>query len=70
VNAAGRPLHVVGSAARGSRGPLSDIDYVSGPSSAGYFRGLEGRLPGLDPSHGIIVGAPSPFIGPSITFTP
>jgi hypothetical protein len=69
VNQAGRPLSVVGSAASGSRTALSDIDYVVSPGSMSYFEGLESQLPGLD-SHGIIPGAPNPFIGPSITFSP
>ena len=54
VNAAGRPLEVVGSAARGARQAGSDIDYVVPPSSLRYFEGLEGGLPRLDPRHGII----------------
>ena len=69
VNQAGRPLNVVGSAASGTRTALSDIDYVVSPGSMSYFEGLESQLPGLD-VHGIIPGAPNPFIGPSIPFYP
>jgi hypothetical protein len=69
VNQAGRPLNVVGSAAGGTRTALSDIDYVVSPGSMSYFEGLETQLPGLD-VHGIIPGAPNPFIGPSIPFSP
>jgi hypothetical protein len=70
VNQAGRPLEVVGSAARGARTPTSDIDYVVPPSSLQNFEGLEGQLPGLDPEHGIIPGVGNPNIGPVIRFEP
>jgi RHS repeat-associated protein len=70
VNKAGRPLEVVGSAARAARGPASDIDYVAPPGSLPYFEGLESKLPGIDPSHGIIPGVANPNIGPSIRFVP
>ena len=70
VNRAGRPLEVVGSAARGARRVGSDIDYVVPPSSMRYFDGLERQLPGLDPSHGIIPGVGNPNIGPIIRFEP
>jgi hypothetical protein len=70
VNQAGRPLEVVGSAARGARTAASDIDYVVPPSSWKYFEGLEGKLPGLDPSHGIIPGVGNPNIGPVLRFEP
>jgi RHS repeat-associated protein len=69
VNEAGRPLEVVGSAARGARrgvgtdlplgkgpGTRSDIDFVAPPSSHQNFKGLEGGLPSLDPKTGIIPG--------------
>jgi hypothetical protein len=69
VDQAGRPLNVVGSAASGTRTALSDIDYVVSPGSMPYFDGLESQLPGLD-SHGVIPGAPNPFIGPSIPCNP
>jgi len=70
VNQAGRPLEVVGSAARGARTAVSDIDYVVPPSSLKYFEGLETQLPGIDPSHGIIPGFGNPNIGPVIRFEP
>jgi hypothetical protein len=70
VNRAGRPLCVVGSAAKGARKPGSDIDYLSSGTSLPYFDGLEHLLPGIDPAHGIIPGAPNPFLGPSILFQP
>ena len=70
VNQAGRPIEVVGSAARGARTAGSDIDYVVPPSSLKYFDGLEGNLPGIDPSHGLIPGMGNPFIGPVIRFEP
>lgn len=70
VDKAGRPIDVVGSAARGARKAGSDIDYIAGPSSIKHFEGLERRLPGLDRSHGIMAGTPNRFIGPSIRFEP
>jgi hypothetical protein len=83
VNQAGRPLEVVGSAARGTRrgigtdlpigkgpGTRSDIDFLVVPSSNPYFRGLESQLPSLDPLTGIIPGAGNKFIGPVIRFEP
>jgi hypothetical protein len=70
VNGAGRPLDVVGSAARGARQAGSDIDYVVSPGSLGNFKGLENRLPGLDTNHGIIPGYGNPYQGPVIRFLP
>lgn len=83
VDSAGRPLNVVGSAARATRrgigsdlpigkgaGTRSDIDYLVPPGNAPYFRGLEGDLPSIDPGSGIIVGHPNPWIGPWIRFEP
>jgi hypothetical protein len=70
VDQAGRPLEVVGSAAKGSRGPGSDIDYVVPPGSLPHYEGLEGQLPGIDPAHGIIPGAHNPHMGPAIRFEP
>ncbi|HEX2581553.1 MAG TPA: RHS repeat-associated core domain-containing protein [Dongiaceae bacterium] len=69
VNQAGRPIEVVGSAARAARTITSDIDYVVSPSSLRYFEGLEGRLPGID-RHGLIPGYGDPNIGPAIRFIP
>ncbi len=70
VDAAGRPLAVVGSAASGTRDEDSDIDYVVGPSSLGHYEGKEGDLPSIDPEHGIIPGVPNPHEGPAIQFEP
>jgi hypothetical protein len=70
VDQAGRPLEVVGSAARGRRGPGSDIDYLVPPGSVRYYQGLEPLLPGIDPSHGIIPGVHNPQLGPAIWFEP
>jgi hypothetical protein len=70
VNQAGRPIDVVGSAARGARHAGSDIDYVTHPQHLPHFKGLEGNLPKIDPEHGIVPGAANPYIGPSIRFEP
>jgi hypothetical protein len=70
VNEAGRPLEVVGSAARGARAPKSDIDYVIPPSSMRHFEGVQEKLPGIDPKHGIIPGVGNINIGPVIRFEP
>ena len=80
VDEAGRPLYVVGSAARAARrgvgsglpvgkglGTCSDIDYLAGPSSLENFLELQGRLP---LNTGIIPGNPNPFMGPAIRFSP
>jgi hypothetical protein len=70
VDQAGRPLNVVGSAARGARGPGSDIDYLVPPGSLPHYQGLEGQLPGIDPQHGIVPGVHNPHMGPAIRFEP
>lgn len=70
VDEAGRSLHVVGSAAEGIRREGSDIDYVVPPSSRAYFAGLETKLPGMDPDHGMLIGVQNPHIGPGIQFEP
>ena len=70
VDEAGRPIEVVGSAARGTRGPGSDIDYTAPNSSHPYLQPHAGDLPGLDPEHGILHGGSDPFQGPSIRFEP
>jgi RHS repeat-associated protein len=70
VNQAGRPLEVVGSAASGARQAGSDIDYIAPPSSLPYYEGLQGQLPGIDPTHGIIPGVGNRNIGPVIRFEP
>lgn len=83
VDRAGRPLDVVGSAAKAERrgvgtdlpvgkgvGTRSDIDYVVGPSSQGYYKGFEHELPGLDPLSGLINGTHNPFTGPGVRFEP
>jgi RHS repeat-associated protein len=80
VDEAGRPLYVVGSAAKGARrgigsglpvgkgpGSCSDIDYLVGPSSFEHFLELQDRLP---LNTGLIPGNPNPFLGPSIKFSP
>jgi hypothetical protein len=82
VERAGRPLEVVGSAAKGARrgvgtdlplgkgpGTRSDIDYLVPPASASHFSGLSPQLPGIDVD-GFIVGTQNPFIGPAIRFEP
>jgi len=85
VNAAGRPLEVIGSAARGERRnagtnlPLgkdknerSDIDYIIPYSSKEYYleNGLYELLPDIDPEKGPNFGTHNPFIGPAIRFEP
>lgn len=70
VEEAGKPLDVVGSAARGRRNEESDIDYVVGPSSIDYYRGLEDELPSIDPNDGIIPGTHNPHQGPGVRFEP
>jgi hypothetical protein len=70
VNQAGRPLQVVGSAARGARTATSDIDYAAPVSSLKYFTRLQYGLPKFDPRHGIIQGGGNPHIGPYINFEP
>jgi hypothetical protein len=70
VNQAGRPLEVVGSAARANRNATSDIDYVVPPSSMRYYEGLQEKLPGVDPKHGIIPGTGNANMGPVVRFEP
>jgi len=70
VDEAGRPLEIVGSAARGTRKSTSDIDYIVPPSSREYFKGAEKGLPGVDPKHGLIPGTHNPNIGPGVRFEP
>jgi hypothetical protein len=85
VNEAGRPLDVVGSAARGTRrgigtdlpigkgpGTRSDIDYLFGYVSAPYFSELQWRLPSIDrePGGGVVGGIFNPHMGPSVRFEP
>lgn len=83
TDAAGRPIHVVGSAAGGTRrgvgtdlpigkgpGTRSDIDYLTTYSSADYWQDAWHKLPSVDPAHGPLKGNPNPFMGPSITFEP
>ncbi len=82
VHEAGRPLEVVGSAARGARrgigsdlpigkglGTRSDIDYLIPHGSLPYYDGLDGGLPSLD-QRGVIPGIHNPLIGPAIRFEP
>ena len=83
VDEAGRPLDVVGSAARGDRrnpgsnlpfgkggGTKSDIDFLTHPQNLPAFKGKQGKLPEIDPKTGIIPGAHNPFQGPGIRFEP
>jgi hypothetical protein len=83
VDEAGRPLEIVGSAARGTRreigtglpigkeaGMRSDIDYLAHPQYHPHFKGLEGGLPSIDPKTGLIPGVHNPFMGPAIRFEP
>ncbi len=70
VDAAGRPLDVVGSAARAARTATSDIDYTTANANFGNFEGLEGQLPRIDPEHGLLRGYADPNVGPSIRFEP
>ena len=83
VDQAGRPLEVVGLAAKGTRrgvgsnlpigkgvGTKSDIDYIVPHSSRGYFKGLERTLPGADPRNPILEGIRNPHMGPAIRFEP
>jgi RHS repeat-associated protein len=67
VNQAGRPLDVVGSAARGARRPGSDIDYTTANANIPNYTGLANKLPGIDRTHGILRGSPE---GISIRFEP
>jgi hypothetical protein len=67
VDEAGRPLDVVGSAARGERTATSDIDYTTANANYDYFEGLQKGLPSIDPEHGLLRGYPD---GPSIRFEP
>lgn len=84
VDEAGRPLDVIGSAAKGTRrnpgsnlpfgkDPAtnkSDIDFITNPQHLPYFSGKQGKLPDIDPSTGIVPGAHNPFQGPGIRFEP
>ena len=69
VEKAGRPLDVVGSAARGLRGAGSDVDYTTAGANLDHFRGLDRDLPGIS-QHSILRGSANPFEGPSIRFEP
>ena len=83
VDEAGRPLEVVGSAARGERRGIgtdlpigkgdegrSDIDYLIPHGSAYHYEGLYESLPSIDPKGGPMFGVHNPFIGPAIRFEP
>ena len=54
VDKVGLPLKVVGSAARGARGPCSDIDYAALPDDLPAWDPYGPQLPGIDLSHGIL----------------
>jgi RHS repeat-associated protein len=83
VDDAGRPLEVVGSAAKGDRrgvgtdlpigkgpGTRSDIDYTTAGANYDYFRGLERSLPSANPETPILMGGADPYQGPAIRFEP
>jgi RHS repeat-associated protein len=83
VDDAGRPVEVVGSAAKGTRrgvgtdlpigkgpGTRSDIDYISHPTHLPYLMDFQHGLPGIDPQTGIVPGVSNPYLGPSIRFEP
>lgn len=83
VEKAGRPLEVVGSAARGERrgvgtslpigkgpGTRTDLDFLVPHSSRQHFRGLEGQLPSVDPKSPVIGGVHNPHMGSAIRFEP
>jgi RHS repeat-associated protein len=66
VDESGRPIEVVGSAAKGTRrgvgsdlpmgkgpGTQSDIDYIAPPSYHPYLQPLQDQLPGLAPAVGL-----------------
>ena len=70
VDTAGRPLDVVGSAARGARTAASDVDYTTANANYSNFEGLQDQLPGIDSEHGLLRGYADPTVGPSIRFEP
>lgn len=83
VDEAGRPLDVIGSAAKGSRRnpgsnlpfgkgnkKKSDIDFITNPQHLPSFSGKQGKLPEIDPRTGIVPGSHNPFQGPGIRFEP
>jgi hypothetical protein len=83
VNAAERPLDVVGSAAAGARrnpgsdlpmgkgpGTKSDIDYVASPSSLKEISPYQDKLPSLDPQTGVNPGSGNAYQGPVVRFRP
>ncbi|WP_316364685.1 RHS repeat-associated core domain-containing protein [Candidatus Thiodiazotropha sp. CDECU1] len=57
VDAAGRPIDIVGSAVDGERTEDSDIDYTTVPANKPYFDD-PASLPGIDEDDGILQGAP------------
>ncbi len=83
VNEAGRPLEVVGSAAKGTRrgvgsnlpigkgpGTRSDTDFTTAGANIDNFKGLESKLPNADPKTPILRGAGDTNQGPVIRFEP
>jgi len=83
VDEAGRPLEVVGSAAKAERrnpgsdlpvgkgpGTKSDIDYTTANANRDNFNGLEGNLPSPDPETPILRGSGDASQGPVIRFEP
>ena len=43
---------------------------VLSPGSIGNYRGLQDKLPGIDPKHGIVPGYGNPYQGSAIRFSP
>lgn len=70
TNRAGRPLGVAGSAAKGTRQPWSDVDYLATPGSLPYLQPHAAGLPRLEPTDGSVPGSINPFQGPGIQFSP
>ena len=83
VDDAGRPMEVVGSAARGERrgigtnlpfgkgdGTRSDIDYMTHYQYMPFFMNRQHSLPNIDPRTGVIGGIGNPHQGPVIRFEP
>lgn len=69
VNQTGKPIDVVGSAARGTRTAASDIDYVVSEEDKNLIINNQAQLPKVDKSHGILTGRHNPAAGPAIRFT-
>lgn len=70
VDRAGRPLDVVGSAARGTRAAGSDIDYTTVNANHGNYADVLEDLPEIDTDHWLLRGNADPSDGPAIRFEP